>query len=289
MRVGRSRRLDTRAVRLRLRSQASPPADGDEGSARWQGRQPRRDDQRVGPAGAAGLHHLHRRLPGVHGRRVAGRARRRDRQTRRPSGAQDGPPARRPERPAPRQRAVGRQVLDARDDGHRLEPRAQRPQRQGARRRHRRALRLRLVPPLPRDVRAHRARHRRRLVRAPARGRQGQGRGHQRRRALGRRAAGAERAVQVRGPRGDRKAVPAGSDGAAPRRRRGRLRELERRAGDRLSGARADQPRPGHGRQRAGDGVRQPRRQLGHRRRLHAQRRHRREQGLRRLPHQRPG
>ncbi len=54
-------------------------------------------------------------------------------------------------------------------------------------------------------------------------------------------------------------------------------------------GPRADQPRPRHGGQRAGDGVRQPRRQLRHRRRLHPQRRHRREQALRRLPRQRPG
>ena len=40
---------------------------------------------------------------------------------------QDGPPARRPRRPAARQRALGRQVLDAGDDGHRPQPRAQRP------------------------------------------------------------------------------------------------------------------------------------------------------------------
>ena len=41
----------------------------------------------------------------------------------------------------------------------------------------RRALRLRLLPPLHRDVRAHRARHRRRALRPPARDGQGVGRG----------------------------------------------------------------------------------------------------------------
>ena len=162
------------ALRLRLRSQAPPPADGDEGPARRQGRQPRRDDERAQAAGAAGLHDLHRRLPGLHGRRLAGRARRRDRQARRPLGAQDGSPPRRPDRPAARQRALGRQVLDAGDDGHRPQPRAQRQEREGPRRGHRRrTLRLRLLPPVHRDVRAHRARHRRRTLRAPARGRQG--------------------------------------------------------------------------------------------------------------------
>ena len=45
----------------------------------------------------------------------------------------------------------------------------------------------------------------------------------------------------------------------------------------------------GHGRQRAGDGVRQHGRDLGHRRRLHPQSLDRRERALRRVPHQRPG
>ena len=40
-------RLDRRALRLRLRSQAPPPADGVQGPPRRQGRQPRRDDERA--------------------------------------------------------------------------------------------------------------------------------------------------------------------------------------------------------------------------------------------------
>ena len=44
-----------------------------------------------------------------------------------------------------------------------------------------------------------------------------------------------------------------------------RSSELERCPRHRLPGAGADQPRPRHGGQRAGHGVRQPRRQLGHR------------------------
>ena len=62
---------------------------------------------------------------------------------------------------------------------------------------------------------------------------------------------------------------PQDPGGAAARRHRGGLPELERAAGHRLPRARAHRPRPGHRRQRAGDGVRQPRRQLGHRCRLH--------------------
>ena len=49
-------------------------AHGAEGPARGQGRQPGRDDLGAGPAGAARLHHHDRRLPGLHGRRVAGGA-----------------------------------------------------------------------------------------------------------------------------------------------------------------------------------------------------------------------
>ncbi len=86
-----------------------------------------------------------------------------------------------------------------------------------------------------------------------------------------------------------RQAVPAATDGAAAGSRRGGLQVVERCQGDRLPGARAHQPRPRHGRQRADDGVRQPRRQLGHRRRVHAQRGDRREPAVRRLPDQGPG
>ena len=100
----------------------------------------------------------------------------------RPPREGDEAPARRPVRPAAGQRAVGGQVLDAGDDGHRPQPRAQRPQREGPGPGHRRrALRLRLVPPLHRHVRPHRARPRRRAVRRRARAGQEERQGHERR------------------------------------------------------------------------------------------------------------
>ena len=78
-----------------------------------------------------------------------------------------GKAPRRPRRPAAGERALGRQVLDARDDGHRPQPRPQRRVGGGpGQADRRRALRLRLLPPLHLDVRPHRARHRRRGVRA---------------------------------------------------------------------------------------------------------------------------
>ena len=126
-------RLADRAIRLRLRSQAPPSADGVQGSPRRQGRQPRRDDERAEAAGAARLHDLDRRLPRLHARRLAGRSRRRDRQAGRQAREDDGPQAGRSVRPAARQRAVRRQVLDAGDDGHRPQPRPQRQERQGPR------------------------------------------------------------------------------------------------------------------------------------------------------------
>ena len=75
--------------------------------------------------------------------------------------ADDGPEAGRPSRPAARVRALGSEVLDARDDGHRPQPGAQRPQREGPGQGHRRrALRLRQLPAVHRHVRPDRARPR---------------------------------------------------------------------------------------------------------------------------------
>ena len=111
-----------------------------------------------------------------------------------------------------------------------------------------------------------------RAVRASLRGGQAGCRRQQRRRPAGRRSQGAVHHVQGRRQGGDRQGLPAGPDQAAARRRRSGVPQLERGAGDRLSRPRADQPRPRHRGQRAGDGLRQPRRQLGHRRRLHPQR-----------------
>ena len=92
------------------------------------------------------------------------------------------------ERPAAGLGALRGQVLHARDDGHRPQPR---PQRQVGRGPgppdRRRALRLRLLPPLRRHVRPHRARRPRRGVRLPAR--RGQGAGRHRRRTPGSRSS----------------------------------------------------------------------------------------------------
>ena len=283
-------RLEPRAPRLQLRSQAPPGPDGEEGPPRRQGRQPRRDDLGARAAGAAGVHHHHRRVPRLPRRRLAGVARRRGGQGR-PQGREgDGQDARRPGRPAARERALRRQVLDARDDGHRPQPRAQRRVGGGpGRPDRRRPVRLRLLPPLHLDVRPHRARPRGPRLRPAARQGQGEGRRHRRRQGVGRDAAPPLRAVQ--GPRreGHGQAVPAGSGRAAPRRHRGGVPELGRRPGHRLPRARAHPARPRHRGERADDGVRQPRRQQRHRRGLHPRRVHRREQALRRLPRQRPG
>ena len=221
---------------------------------------------------------------------LAAGPRRRDRRPRRQAGEDDGPAAGRPVRPAARQRPLRRQVLDARDDGHRPQPRPQRQERQGlaaatdderfAYDSYRRFIAMygRIVLGVDGAEFEHPFEHG-----------EGDGRRHQRRRDPGRGAEGAVRDVQGRRQGADRQAVPAGPDEAAARRRRGGVQELERRPGEGLPRPGADQPRPRHGRQRPGDGVRQPRRQLGHGRRVHPQRGDGGEQALRRLPDQRPG
>ena len=111
------------AVRVRLRG----GLEGAEVPARRQGREPRRDDE-ARPARAARLHDHDRRVQGLHGRRrhdprrPHGRGRRGARRAR----GEDGQAARRRRRPAARVGALGRAVLDAGDDGHRPQPRAQR-------------------------------------------------------------------------------------------------------------------------------------------------------------------
>ena len=110
---------------------------------------------RLGLPVPPGLHRHHRGLPRVPrtgnwptglweagGRRAAG-AREADRQA-----------LRRPHRPAAGLLPLGRQVLDARDDGHRPEHRPERRDGAGPGRAHRRpALRLRRLPPADPDVR----------------------------------------------------------------------------------------------------------------------------------------
>ncbi len=107
-----------------------------------------------------GLHHRHHRLPGLHGGRLARGADRRGGQGPGPAGEEDGQAHRRRRRPAAGVGAVGGQVLHAGDDGHRPQPRAQRPVGRGpGQADRRRAFRLRLLPAVRGHVRAHRARH----------------------------------------------------------------------------------------------------------------------------------
>ena len=99
----------------------------DEGPPRRQGRGPRRDDAR-GPADAARIHDHDRGLQRLLRQRQAAAGRPLGR---RPRGDQGGRGAvrqglRRRGQPAPRLGPLGRQVLDARDDGHGPQPRPQR-------------------------------------------------------------------------------------------------------------------------------------------------------------------
>ena len=86
-----------------------------------------------------------------------------------PPGEGHGQGHRRPGRPPPGLGALGGQVLHARDDGHRPQPGPERPVGRGSGQAdRRRAVRLRLLPPLRRHVRADRARHRRATNSSPS-------------------------------------------------------------------------------------------------------------------------
>ena len=115
-----------------------------------------------------------------------------------------------------------------------------------------------------------------------------------RRRARGPRAARGRRARDhaplphaLRGAH--RRAVPAGSAGAAAPRRPRRVRLLAGRPRGVLPPHQPHPGRLGHGGQRPADGVRQPRRRLGDRRRVLARRADRRARAQRRLPARRAG
>ncbi len=194
-------------------------------------------------------------------------------------------------RPAARLRALGREVLDARDDGDRPQHRAERRQRpRPGRGQRQRALRLGLLPPADPDVRQDRARRRGR-------------RSSQRRWTRPRRPRGssstptssaadlrrAGRHVQGDRPRARRARLPAGPARAARPGDRRRLRLVEHRARAPLPPPGAHPARPGHRGQRLHHGVRQPRRRLRHRRLLHPRPGHRPAGRLRRLPAERPG
>ena len=134
----------------------------------------------------------------------------------------------------------------------------------------RRALRLRLLPPLRPDVRPHRAR------------RPGRGASTTPLEALKERTGAlptpSSRAealrslseeLQGRRRRAHRRPVPPGPDRSAARRDRGGLRVLERRPRDGVPHPRAHPARPRHRGQRPGDGLRESRRPVRHRRRVH--------------------
>ena len=163
---------------------------------RRQGRQPRRNG-RDRPAGAAGLHHHHRGMRPLSGgrRRLS---RRRCARSRRGAGAyraRGRQALRRCGRSAAGLGPLGRAGVDAGDDGHRAQPRAQRRDGRGPRQRQRRrALRVGQLPPLHPDVFGRRARHRSRPVRGSARNRQGRQGLLRRYRDGGGRLAGAGRA-----------------------------------------------------------------------------------------------
>ena len=245
--------------------------------ARWQGRGPRRDDER-GPPDAARLHDHDRSL-----QRLLRQRREAPRRPlgRRPRGGQAGrgehrQGVRRPRQPAPRQRPLRREVLDARDDGHGPQPRPEREDRRRAHRAHRqRAVRLGRVPPLHPDVRADRHGGRRRALRPRPRVDQGRRRrqaGHRPRRG---RAAGPRDRLQGHRQGRHRPRLPRGPVRAARPRDQGRVRVVVRQARQGLPQEPEHPRRPGHGRQRRDDGLREHGRRLRHGRGLHPRPEHR--------------
>ncbi len=275
-------------VRLRLLRRQQ----GHEGPARRQRGQPRRDDEH-GTAGPAGLHDHHRGVPELPEER--GRAARDAAGGRRAPGpppGDDGPQPRRPRRPAAGLRALRRQVLDARHDGHGPQPGPQRRVRAGPREadRRRHAVRERRLPPVHPDVRQDRDGRPRRGVRARARRGEGaQGSRHAGHGPGRRRPRRADRAVPGDLPGAHGRGVPAGSEGPAPSGDRRGLLVVEREARDRLPAPEQDLRRPGHRGEHPGDGVRQPGRRLRDRRGVHPRPRDRREGAVRRLPLERAG
>ena len=128
--------------------------------------------------------------------------------------------------------------LHAGDDGHRAQPRPERPDGGRPRRRLRRpALRLGQLPPLHPDVRQRRARRRPPPLRGDHRAREARprrDRGHRPHRAG---LAPRGRRLQGDGGRGHRRALPAGPRRAALGRDRRRLRVLDERPRQHLSPA----------------------------------------------------
>ena len=263
---------------LRLRPRAPDAAPRPEGPARRQGGEPGRDDLGPGPAGPAGVHDHDRGLCRLPAGRLARGTRRRAGRARRPAGDRDGPSLRGPGRPAAAQRALGGQVLHARDDGHHPEPGSQPGEHGGPGGGHRSpVVRPGQPPPPDPDVRVDGGRGGRRRLRPrrrPRRGRPGRGGRPFRRR------------VRRRG----RDAVPGGpgrpSCGTAVE---AVFKSWNTPRADAVPAPGGHPRRPGHRGQRAGDGLRQPRRPFGHGRGLHPRPGDRGRRALRRLPGQRPG
>ena len=207
-----------------------------------------------------------------------------DRRGARAPGGAGRPASRRSGRSAAAVRPQRRARLDAGDDGHGPQPRAQRRVRRRARRDHRQpALRLGLVPAARADVRQRRLRRAGRALRGGDRARQAGPRRDARHRARRGRAGGAHAAL----PGALR--LPVRPARAAAARDRGRLRLLERRPRHRLPPHQRHPRRLGHRRQRPADGVRQPRPGVVLRRGVLARRGHRRARAQRRLPARRAG
>ena len=174
-----------------------------------------------------GLQRLLRQRRAAPGRPVGGR----------PRGGQAGrgehrQGLRRSGQPAPRERPLRREVLDARDDGHGPQPGAQRGHAARAHQAHRqRALRLGRLPPLHPDVRADRDGGRRRALRPRPRRSQGRARrqaGHRPRR--GRPAGRSSTEFKAHRQGRHRSRLPRGPERAARPRDQGRLRVVVRQA-----------------------------------------------------------
>ncbi len=186
---------------------------------------------------------------------------------------------------------VGREVLDARHDGHDPEPRPERRRGRGAEAPDvERTLRLRQLPPVHPDVRQRRAGDSEGRLRARARGGQEGARRDARHRTWTRRRC-------ARWSSATRSVVQKRTGKAFPQDPHEQLRMARDAVFRSWKNPRANEyrriydiPDPHrHGGQRPDDGLRQHGRPLGDRRRLHAEPRERREGVLRRVPRERAG
>ena len=199
---------------------------------------------------------------------------------------------RRPGQPAPRERPLRRQVLDARDDGHGPQPRASTRRRCRAWSRSPATSASAGTPTAASSRcsagsswRSSGERFDHALEAAKERARRQAGHRPRRRRAAATSSASSRRSSRP---------TPAAT---SPTTRTSSSTSRSRRSSRSWFGKRArdyrknqdDPRRPRHGRQRRDDGLRQHGRRLGDRRRLHPRPEHRREGPLRRVPHQRPG